>query len=152
MLFTLAPLLWFGGHVLAGRWQRPRLSDGESLFLASSGLAIAGLLAFAVTLVQGPIFQASQGRWSPGVAAADERPLAHRASPPRLFELPGAGKGAAQSLLAPAHFRLERIERQTGGGWYDVAGLTQPDLCRDGQHLHLLWSVREQAPRLRLSW
>lgn len=152
MLFTLAPLLWFGGHVLAGRRLRPPLSDGESLYLAASGLALAALLAGLVNLLQEPVFEASRGRWSPGIAAADQRPLAHRSMPSRLFELPGVGKVVSQSLLAPAGLRLERIERQAGDGWYDVAGVTHPDLCRDGDDLHLLWSVREEAPRLRLSW
>lgn len=151
-LFTLAPLLWFGGHVLCGRWLRPPLSSGESLFLAASGLGIAALLAFVLALVEGPIFEASRGLWPPGIATVDQRPLAHRATPLRLFELPGAGKVFSQSLLAPAGLRLERIERQAGEGWYDMAGLSYPYLCRDGDNLHLLWSAREEAPRLRLSW
>lgn len=151
-LFTLAPLLWFGGHVLGGRWQRPSLSSGESLFMAASGLGVAALLAFVVALLQGPIFEASRGRWSPGIAAADQRPLLHRASPLRLFELPAAGRVFAQSLLAPPGLRLERVERQAGDNWYDIAGLGLPTLCRTGDDLHLLWSPREEMPRLRLSW
>lgn len=40
VLFTLAPLLWFGLHVLAGRLASPSLSRGESTWIACSGLAV----------------------------------------------------------------------------------------------------------------
>ena len=41
LLFTLAPLLWFGLHWLAGRAVRPALTSGESLQLALAPLIVA---------------------------------------------------------------------------------------------------------------
>ena len=152
-LFTVAPLIWFGGHVLVGRLLRPSISTGESLALATSGLLITSVPAIGLSLIQDPIFQASRGLWEAGVDPADSRPFPLRAELPRLFEIPAAGKVFTQSLLAPAGFHIERIDRQIGeGGYYETRGIAHPYYCRDGENLHLMWSAREEAPRLRVYW
>ena len=38
VLFTAAPVAYFGQHWIAGRWLTPRLSGGESAWIAFSGL------------------------------------------------------------------------------------------------------------------
>jgi hypothetical protein len=40
LLFTAAPVAYFGQHWIAGRWLTPRLSGGESAWIAFSGLLI----------------------------------------------------------------------------------------------------------------
>lgn len=152
-LFTVAPLIWFGGHVLVGRLARPALSTGESLALAASGLLIACVPAVGMSLVQEPILQASRGLWEAGIDSADNRPFPLRAEAPRLFEIPGAGKVLTQSLLAPPGIHVERIDRKSGeGGYYETKGVAHPIFCRDGENIHLMWSAREEAPRLRVYW
>ena len=54
-LFTLAPLLWFGLHILAGRMQSPRFTRSESMGLAISGLGILIVPPLLVSMAQGPI-------------------------------------------------------------------------------------------------
>ena len=43
MLFTAAPVAYFGQHWIAGRWLMPRLSGGESAWIAFSGLLAVAL-------------------------------------------------------------------------------------------------------------
>lgn len=40
MLFTAAPVAYFGQHWIAGHWLTPRLSGGESAWIAFSGLLV----------------------------------------------------------------------------------------------------------------
>jgi hypothetical protein len=38
LAFTAFPVLWFGGHIVAGRWLSIKMSKSESVFVASSPL------------------------------------------------------------------------------------------------------------------
>lgn len=152
-LFTVAPLIWVGGHALIGRLLRPRLSSAECFALAASGLVIVSVPAIGLSLIKDPIFQASRGLWEAGIDSADSRPFPLHAETPRLFEIPGAGKILAQSLVAPPGLHIEGIHRKIGeGGYEDTKGFAQPSFCRDGENIHLLWSAREEAPQLRVYW
>jgi hypothetical protein len=149
-LLIVAPALWFGGHLLLGRLLRPAFETGESLALATSGLLVIGIGALGLSFVQAPVLQASAGRWEPGIRAADSRPLPLHAPDARVFDMVGVGKVYSQSLLAPPGLRVERIDRQAGERFFDTQGLTIPLFCRQGQDIHLLWSAREETPRLRI--
>lgn len=149
-LCVVAPVLWFGGHMLAGRLLRPAFSTGESLALAASGLLISGMAALGLSFIQAPVLQASAGRWEAGIDPADRRPLPLQTPAARVFDMPGVGQVFSQSLLAPAGLRIERVDRRAGEGFSDTQGLSVALFCRQGQDLHLLWSSREEAPRLRL--
>ena len=151
-LLTLAPLIWFGGHLLAGRLVRPRFSRGESLFLAASGLFLMLIPLIGLTLAQGPIFTAARSVREASFRSADVKPLAHAIRPLQRFELPGVGVILAQSLIAPPGIELERIDQRLGNDWYDTRDSTHYTFCRNGQDIHLLWSARETAPELRLYW
>lgn len=151
-LFTLAPALWFGGHVLAGRLVRPAFSKGESVFLAASALLLLFIPFIAASFAQGPIFMASRGLQEIAFEGAPARPLPYRVEAAQRFRLPGVGVILTQSISAPAGLRLERIELKAGEGWYDTKNSSHHVFCQDGQNLHLMWSVREQTPALRIYW
>lgn len=151
-LFSLAPLLWFGGHVLCGRLLNPAFSRGESLFLGFSGLLIMFIPVVAMSAAQGPIFFASREVQDSAFRRAASMPLAHGVKAPRRFTMPGVGIVNTQSLIAPPGIRIERIDQRFGEGWYDTKGSTQTTFCRDGQDLHLMWSEREPPPVLRIFW
>lgn len=59
-LYTLGPVVWFGGHVLAGRWVRPALSRAESLVLGLTGLAIAAVPVYASLVAQSALQTAAR--------------------------------------------------------------------------------------------
>ncbi|KAB2924606.1 MAG: hypothetical protein F9K30_08980 [Dechloromonas sp.] len=151
-LLTAAPLLWFGGHLLIGRLLRPAIGSSESLVLAISGLLIAGVPAIGIGWIHDPIIQASRGHWEPGIDPAGRRPFPLHAEATRLFEIPGIGKVFSQSLLAPPGLHIERIEHQQGENFYDTRGVDHPLFCREGENIHLMWTAREEAPRLRVHW
>ncbi len=151
-LLLVAPLVWFGGHMLAGRLLRPALSGGECLFMGASGLLILLLPAIVATLAQGPIFQAQRSITASAFAATPVAPLPYTVGPVQRFELPGVGALLAQSLLAPAGFVLERIDRRFGDAWHDTRSTTRTLYCRDGQNLHFFRSAGEPAPELRFYW
>lgn len=149
-LFTLAPLTWFGMHLLCGRLLRPAFSKGESLFLAASALFTLFVPVIGLSLAQGPIFMASRSieenayQNAPGVA------LAHVAQAPRRFELPGAGTVFTQSLLAAPGIDLDRVNIRIGEHWAGDKNNLPQWLCRQGNDLHLMWPALEPTPQLRI--
>lgn len=147
-LLTLAPLIWFGAHVGAGRLLA--LGRGEGLALSLSGLLLFGLPGAAVFLASDPLEAAARHREDnpPGPG----EPLAHAVGPVQRFHLPEVGMVFAQSLIAPPGLRLDRLDERVGELWQDSAGISQSRFCRQGADLHLLWSSHEPAPWLRLHW
>lgn len=151
-LLVIGPLVWFAGHALCGSLLRPAFSKGESLFMASSGLLVILLPFSAATLLQGPIFHASRGLTQKAFQDAPAAALPYTVSPVQRFNLPTVGLIYTQSLIAPAGFELERIDRKVGDNWSDTATSTRNIFCRDQQNLHLMWSAAEPTPLLRLYW
>lgn len=151
-LFTVGPLVWFGGHVLLGRLIRPVFTTKESAGVAFSGLGLLLAPALVASLAQEPIALASHRFTERGFARAPAAAMAHTAMAPQRFDLPGAGEVLSLSLIAPSDISLERIDADHGGGWYNTKNSMHPTFCRNGDDLHLFWSAREPAPRLRLFW
>lgn len=151
-LFTVGPLIWFGGHMLFGRLLRPPLSKGRSLFMAASGLLIVGVPAIALVVAEEPLRFALQR----GEVRNDQRvslnQMAHVAQAPRRFTLPGVGVIYTQTLSAGDGMRLEHAEAITGDKWGAKADNPLPPFCRHEDDVHLMWSAGEPTPRLRLHW
>lgn len=151
-LFTLAPLVWFGSHALAGRWVRPALSRAESMGLALTGLAIVAIPVMAFVIAQGPLSAASYEIGQRRELPADNLPLEHRVQAVQTYNLAGVGLVYSQSLLAAPDTRLVRVEQRQGGQWPTDRNIAHPMYCTNGNDLHLLWSATEQPPYLRLHW
>lgn len=152
MLLTVAPLIWLGTHLGLGRLLRPSLTMGEGVALSLSGLAVFALPALAVIQALDPLEKAARhlqdNPRNPGPPAA----LAHAVEPVQRFQMPLAGEVFAQSLQAPPGLRLVRVDERVGELWEDMSDRSHPRYCLNGADLHLLWSVREGTPRLRLHW
>jgi hypothetical protein len=151
-LFTVAPMLWFGLHVLFGRWLSPRMSRGESTWVALTGLAILGLPPLVLGALQSPLYRLELGLDKARRDAMDEVPLAHRMSPVRRLSLGDAGDIHAQTLSAPPGVTVDRIDAQGGELWSDTATQMHAYFCRAGEDLHLAWPVGSTVPPLRLYW
>jgi len=155
-LFTLAPIVWFGLHGLAGWLASPRLGRGESAWLAVSGLLMLSLPVGLVSALQMPYFHLVRLIDGARVAATDQRPLPHDARPVLRFRLAavdgGTGDLLVQSLRAPAGVTVERVEAMSGGRWADTATQMHAYMCRDGDDLHFAWRPGSAVPRLRLHW
>ncbi|WP_297649090.1 hypothetical protein [Hydrogenophaga sp.] len=152
LLLTAGPLIWFGSHFGVGRRLSPALSSGECLALALSGLLVFGLPGFALFQAAGPLEAAARHHEDNPGTPGTPVPLAHAVQPLQRFNMPVAGAVFAQSLIAPPGLRLERVDERSGELWQDTAGYDHPAFCRQGHDLHLMWTAREQAPRLRLHW
>ena len=152
LLFTAAPLLWFGSHLLVARWVKPQLSKGEGLVLAFSGLAILAIPALAVAMAYGPLHAAARDIGQRTTVPTSNPPLAHTPRLPLRVAMPGAGWVYTQSLIAPPDVRLERVEQRRGGTWPTDASLAHPAFCTHGNDVHLMWSAKEPQPYLRLHW
>lgn len=133
-LLTLAPLIWFGAHLGAGRLLG--LGGGRSLALSLSGLLLFGLPGAALFQASGPLEAAARHQEDnpPGPG----EPLAHTVGPVQRFQMPGVGLVFAQSLIAPPGLRLERLDLRAGELWHDSAGVSQSRFCRQGADVHLL--------------
>lgn len=148
LLLTVAPLIWFGGHLLAGA--ALGLGRDQSVALALSGVLLFGLPLVVGSNAPGPL-EAAARRHEDRLPAVSE-PLAHDVQAVRRFEMPVAGMVFTQSLIAPPGLRLERVDERVGELWQDSAGISQWRFCRQGQDLHLMWSANEPMPWLRLHW
>lgn len=151
-LLTVAPLTWFGLHVLCGRCLRPALSKGESLFLAASALFTLFVPVIGLSLAQGPIFMASRSIEAGSYRNAPRTPLAHVAEAPRRFALPGGNAVFTQSLMAAPGIRLDRVDHKLGDLWSGQKDSLPQFLCRHGEDLHLMWPAGEPTPQLRIFW
>lgn len=152
MLYTLAPLMWFGSHVLVGLWSRPALTVLESLALGVTGLAILAIPGTAFFAMQGPLSAASREIGLRREVPADNLPLAHQVLPVQRYNLAGAGLIYTQSLIGAPDTRLVRVELRQGGQWPQDQSTSHPVYCTHGNDLHLMWSAKEAPPYLRLHW
>jgi hypothetical protein len=152
LLFTVAPLAWFGSHWLAGRWIRPPLAPGESMLLAVSGLAILAIPAFALGMAQLPLREAAREVDRRNLPSPGAVPMVHAAQPLQRFTMPGAGVVFTQTLKAPPGVQLELVERRVAGLWPTDHSTAHPMWCVQGADVHLMWSASEPAPYLRLHW
>jgi hypothetical protein len=151
-LFILAPLVWYGLHLVAGWLQSPRLARSESFGLATSGLGILIVPALLISAAQGPIFMIDHQRREQQFDQAATLPLAHRAAPVRFFRLGEAGMLYTQALQAPAGMHVERIRTQPGGNGRDPATLVHGYFCRDGEDVHLAWPAGAALAPLQIHW
>lgn len=152
LLLGVAPLLWFGVHLLAGWLASPRLSRGESAWIAGSGLMLLLCPPAVFTALQTPVFMISRQFDAVARASRPETPLPHRADAAQRFRLGDAGVLVAQSLIAPPGVQIERVEALQGGLWADTATQMHPWLCRNGEDLHLAWADGSEPPPLRIYW
>jgi len=152
MLLFVAPPLWFGSHLLAGRWAKPPLSRGESLALALSGLLILSIPGSAVLVAQGPLNAAAREIAQQRTLPADNPPLPYTVQPVGRYDLPGVGPIYTQSLLAQPAVRLLAVELRQAGQWPGAGAVAHPVFCTAGNDVHLMWSAREVPPYLRLHW
>ncbi|MEY2633232.1 MAG: hypothetical protein RIR00_1886 [Pseudomonadota bacterium] len=152
-LFTLAPLLWFGGHVFIGRCLRPVFGTGEAVLLGLTGLGILLMLpGTAFFAAQHPLHAAAREIGERRALPRDNPPLPYRVGPVQTYLMPGFGPVHVQSLLAEPGVRLTRIEQRQGGQW-PTYPVSHPEYCSHGGDLHLFWSPRENPPPyLRLHW
>ncbi len=151
-LFTLAPVLWFGLHILAGWMQSPRFTRSESVGLAISGLAILIVPPLLVSMAQGPIFMLDHKARLAHMDNTPHAPLPHDVTPVLHFQLGDAGAIFVQSLKAPAGVQVERIRAEIGGYWHDLATMMHPYLCRAGEDIHLAWTAGTPLPPLQIHW
>lgn len=152
LLLTAGPLVWFGSHVLAGRWVRPALAASECLMLGLSGLAILSLPGLAFQMAEYPLHDAARDMARRGLPSPGSVPLMHTVQPPLGFVMPGVGLVYTQSLVAAPGVRLQRVEQRQGALWPTDRNVAHPMFCTDGSDVHLMWSAREPAPYLRLHW
>ncbi len=152
MLFTVAPLVWFGSHVKAGRWVRPTLSRAECTVLGVTGLMILAIPGTAFFAAQGPLYAAAREIGLRRELPADNPPLQHTVQAVQRYHLAGAGLIHTQALLAAPDTRLVRVEQRQGGQWPKDQSVAHPTYCTNGNDVHLMWSEQEPPPYLRLHW
>lgn len=158
LLLTVAPALWFGLHLFAGRSTLPRLSRGESLWLASSALAMLLGPALVLSMLQGPLFSLGRTLERHARDALDERAPPLLAGPVLRWDLGDGDALLGRTLRIPPAVTLLRIEvwqalpGQPDGLWTDAATQVHPWMCRGDDALHLAWPAGSAAPVLRAVW
>ena len=150
-LLTLAPITWFGLHITIGSILTTRLTKFESTRMALVGLALLIGPLLVIGMLQGPIFTASHFLNERMFASADHAPFPHEIQPLQHFRLGKTGEIFAQTLLAPAGIRIERVDALFGDSWHDTKNMTHSYFCRQGEDLHITWSGIPPPP-LKVFW
>ena len=150
LLFTVAPLLWFGLHRLGGRIAGAEVSIW--LPLALSSMLIAAFPIWTLQFIEPAVHAAAREIGARGLPSGPSDPLPYDVGPVRAFSVPSVGIVLAQSLRARPAVRLARVEERRFGQWPSEPLVSHPDWCRAGQDIHLLWASGQPAPYLRLHW
>lgn len=150
LLFTVAPLLWFGLHRLGGHIAGAKVSVW--LPLALSSMVIAAFPIWTLQFIEPAVHAAAREIGARGLPSGPSDPLPYDVGPVRAFNVPSAGIVLAQSLRARPEVRLTRVEERRFGQWPTEPLVSHPDWCRAGQDIHLLWAAGQPAPYLRLHW
>lgn len=151
-LYTVAPLVWFGSHVLATRWVQPRLTRAEGLVLGVTGLAFLAIPGTAYFAMEGPLYAAARAIGERRELPSDNPPLQHTVQGVQRYQLAGVGLIYTQSLLGAPGTRLVRVEQRQFGQWPKDQSTAHPIYCTHGNDVHLMWSAQEPPPYLRLHW
>lgn len=150
LLFTVAPLLWFGLHRLGGHIAGAKVSVW--LPLAVSSMLIAAFPIWTLQFIEPAVRTAAREIGARGLPSGPSDPLPYDVGPVRAFNVPTIGIVLAQSLHARPEVRLTLIEERHFGQWSKERMVSQRDWCRAGQDIHLLWAAGTPAPYLRLHW
>lgn len=151
-LYTLAPLVWFGTHLLVGQRVRPALTRLECLALGVTGLAILAIPGTAYLAIESPLYAAAREIGVRREVPSDNLPLQHRVQPVQRYMLAGVGLIYTQSLIGAPDTRLVRVEERRFGQWAKDLSVAHPVYCTNGNDIHLMWSAQEPPPYLRLHW
>jgi len=152
LLFTAAPLTWFGLHWLVGRATRPPLTAGESFQLALLPLAFAIAVSIVAHQLQPVAWAIARSAESAGFAMAEEAPPQHALAAAHRWTTP-TGDVLVARWQAPPEVRVERIDLAHGASIVRDAGRSQMHrLCRTPDSIVLLQAANELAPSLRVYW
>ena len=149
---TVAPLLWFGSHVMTGRRVKPPLTRNESMVLGITGLAILAIPGTAYFAMEGRLNAALREIGQRREVPANNPPLEHTVQAVQRYNLAGVGLVYTQSLLGAPDTRLVHVEQRQSGHWPSEKSVAHPIFCTHGNDVHLMWSDKEAPPYLRLHW
>jgi len=152
LLFTAAPLVWFGGHWLVGRAARPPLAAAESLRLAATLPAFLIAAAFLAGALQSLAWSFTVAVERAGYGMAEESPPPHAVAASRRWATP-AGDVLYARWQAPEDVRVERIDARIGDRLIENAGRSfLQRLCQAPGTIVVVQSAGESLPTLRVYW
>lgn len=152
LLFTAAPLVWFGGHWIAGRAARPPLSAGESFALAATLPVFLIAASFVAGALQPLAWSITIAAERAGYRMAAEAPPRHALAASRRWSTP-SGDVTLARWTAPDEVRVERIDLLSDGSVLEDAGRTQMHrICQAPGAIVLLRPATAPAATLRVYW
>ena len=152
LLFTAAPLVWFGGHWLVGRAVRPALSAAESFRLAATLPAFLIASALVAQTLQPVAWSVAVGAERVGYGMAEETPPRHAVAAAHRWPTP-AGDVLHVRWQSPADVHVERIDARTGDLLIEDAGRRlMHRLCQAANDIVVVQPATEPLPTLRVYW
>jgi hypothetical protein len=152
LLFTAAPLAWFGLHWLVGRMTRPPLSFADSLQLAVLPPAFAIAVALGAQALQPVGWSIALAAERASFALAEDAPPRHVLASAQRYATP-AGDVLTARWQASPEVRVERIDVVVDGQVLEDAGRRQGHrICRAPGEIVLLRAANEAVPLLRVYW
>lgn len=151
-LFIVAPLLWWGLHLLLGRWVTPAFTSAESGGLAWMALGALLLPVLLANQLHGTFFALSEKWQSAQRRQALQGPLPLTVTPPRVWSTGQQPVLMTQALFLNPGVTLEAMEYLEGTVWQDAARSIHPGFCVSEGQVHVLASEAHPAMPLRFYW
>lgn len=150
LLFTAAPLVYFGLHWMVGKIVGLPARDSASI--GASGLAILIVPLLAAQFAHPYVFLLARAMQEGSRALTKDKPAPHSVAAQQRFMLPEAGEVWTEHWLVPAGTTIEQIEFELNGRFVPAEGGSSGYLCRSGQDVHVLWQAAVAPPKWRVHW
>lgn len=152
LLFTAAPLVWFGLHWLAGAIARPRLSRAEASRIAASGLAIVLGPVLAANMAAPWIYTATHSAAFSRLQRLPDAPRPLTVASRERYAIEGIGDLWTERWQLDDGVTLEEIQIRVSGTYTLADHAASHIICRDGREMNMLWHADAPPPAWRLVW
>lgn len=156
LMFTAAPLVYFGLHWFAGLVVG--LARKNALAIGLSGLLMLLLPVLLATQAQRWVFDLARAidgtgdvpgsSFSPGM----KMPFLHQVIEQQRFTLPEIGEVWTERWQAPGGVRIERIELNVRGQYIAVSNASSNYLCKSDEDIHVIWHGAVAPANWRVHW
>jgi len=152
LLFTAAPLTWFGLHWLAGALTRPRLARAEATGIAIGGLAIVLGPALAANMAAPWVYTLSHSTAGARLQVPPDAPRPLTVASRERFAIAGIGDLWTERWQLAEGVTIEGIQIRVGDTYTPADHPGSHFICRSGREVHMLWHADAPPPAWRLVW
>lgn len=152
LLFTAAPLTWFGLHWLAGALVRPRLARAEVTGIAMTGLAIVLGPALAASMAAPWVYTLSRSTFWAREEVIPDAPRPLTVASRERFAIEGIGDVWTERWQLAEGVTVEDVRIRVSNTYTPADHPGSHVICRSGREMNMLWHADAPPPAWRIVW